>query len=205
MADTDTNAAQKVQAKLDETTKALETKAAEHQAVVAELEAIKAQKLDEQVQQLTATIAERDATIATVTEAKTGLEKQVAELTERASKAAAELAAIRKAETARSRLASYPRSTMRTPRLRSRNWPRWRREVRHRSSRTQARRPRSTTRRTQTEQSSTEEAATAALETVQPVEEPNLQGGTQAEGQSLMTVAKATANLLLNRKTQEAK
>jgi hypothetical protein len=208
MADENTNAAQEIQAQLEEANKALEAKAAEHQAVVAALEAIKAQKLDEQVQQLTTKVAEQEATIAKVTEAKTGLEKQVAELTERATKAEAELASIRKMETARSRLTQLSQvkkiedteATLKE--LAEMTDETFAIVLRYAGEKAPASK---TTEEPKTEETTTEEATTAALETVQPIEEPNLQGGTQAEGQSIMTVAKATANLLLNRKNEEAK
>lgn len=206
------NVIEAVQAKVDELTQALEAKTAEHQTVVAELEAIKAQKLDEQVQRLTAKVAEQETAIAQATEVKTQLEKQVAEVTERATKAEAELVQIRKTVKARERLTKLSEvkkiedaeATLKElAEMSDETFAVVLKYAGEKSSATTA--ATESTPETTTEQTTTEEAATAALETVQPVEEPNLQAGQEDESKSLIAVAKAAASRLFNRDTEGSK
>ncbi len=208
------NEIEALQAKVDQTTKALEAKTAEHQAVVAELEAIKARKLDEQVQTLTAKIAEQTSAIAQVAEAKTQMEKQVAEVTERATKAEAELAGIRKLEKARERLTKLSKvkkiedteaSLKELAEMSDETFAVVLKYAGEKAPATTATEQSKTQETTTTEQPKTEDVATAALETVQPVEEPNLQGGQEDEAKSLIAVAKATASCLFNRNTEGSK
>jgi myosin heavy subunit len=188
--------------KVDDLSKGLEAKTKEHEQVVAELATLKAQKLDEQVATLKAKVKEYESAIEALTAKAVETNKAVAEITQRAEQAEAELADIRKLETARQRLARL--SQVKTiedteaslKELAEMADDTFAMVLKYAGEkRTASAPPKTETLRT--DEAKAEDAATAALDHVQPIDEPNLQGGETDEQQSLVTVAKATARCLL--------
>jgi hypothetical protein len=207
--------AEDVQAKLDATAKALEAKTAAHTAVVAELETLKAKKLDEQVAALTAEATEFEKTLADATAAGAELQKNLAKATKRADAAEAELVSVRKAEKARERLAKLSAvkkigdEKAALAELAEMSDETFAVVLKYAGEAKTAGAPAGTApKQTPKPAEGTPEVkpeeATAALATVQPEPEADLQGGAGKTGASLLTAAKATAACLLGRKNKTA-